>query len=526
MKRIPQWTRFEEKLDAGRRYEDPTQEVEIRVAFSHSGSETRSVRAFWDGGNLWRFRFSPDREGQWTWRTHSADPAFDGRRGKFVCVAYSGANPLYTHGALRVAGNRRHFEHADGTPFLWIGDTVWNGPLKATPRDWRVFLRDRVAKGFNAIQFVPTQWVAGAGNADLRHAYVGTDSIRIDPSFFQWLDLRVDAINEHGMLAVPALIWSAPSKPWALGLNPGTYLPEDQIIVLARYLIARYGAHHAAWMLAGDGDYRGPLAGQWQRIGRAVIEDNSHLATMHPMGRVWVGAEFRGEPWFQFHGYQSSHWGSQDSLRWITEGPPHTDWAAEPRHPVLNLEPCYEAHLDMCGAPAEGRLPFDDHAVRRACYWSLLASPPAGVTYGAHGVWGWELSRQTPMNHTATGVAPAWREGMRLPGSAQMKILREFFESIPWWTLLPAQEMLASQPGVDDAQNFVSAARSEDGSLALLYLPAGGAVALRPGAMPEGTSGEWIEALSGARSKAGTGVSFTAPGPGDWLLLLRAETAS
>lgn len=37
-------------------------------------------------------------------------------------------NPLYVHGFLRVnAATNRYLEHADGTPFYWLGDTHWSG---------------------------------------------------------------------------------------------------------------------------------------------------------------------------------------------------------------------------------------------------------------------------------------------------------------------------------------------------------------------------------------------------------------
>ena len=38
---------------------------------------------------------------------------------------YTGDNPLLKHGFLHVAGDKRHFEHADGTPSFWLGDTWW-----------------------------------------------------------------------------------------------------------------------------------------------------------------------------------------------------------------------------------------------------------------------------------------------------------------------------------------------------------------------------------------------------------------
>jgi hypothetical protein len=117
------------------------------------------------------------------------------------------------------------------------------------------------------------------------------------------------------------------------------------------------------------------------------LSDRARPATIHPGGKIWAAPEFRNEPWFSFNGYQSGHWNDDDNFRWINEGPPSKDWRTEPPCPHVNLEPCYEAHHSM----ADGRV-INALDVRRACYWNLLAAPPAGITYGAHGVWSWESS--------------------------------------------------------------------------------------------------------------------------------------
>ncbi|MBC8462481.1 MAG: DUF4038 domain-containing protein, partial [Deltaproteobacteria bacterium] len=156
----------------------------------------------------------------------------------------------------------------------------------------------------------------------------------------------------------------------------------------------------------------------WQRIGRAVFGDNPRrLATMHPQGRHWIADEFRHEPWFGFNCYQSGHGFDERDLRWLCkkqpttssygEGPPATDWNKEPHHPNLNFEPNYEGHL-----PYGAKEPFDAHAVRRAAYWSLLVAPPSGVTYGAHGVWGWHLEERLPIDHLYTGIGTAWYDAI------------------------------------------------------------------------------------------------------------------
>jgi len=505
MQRVPQWTRFELTFEGPPGLDNPLTGAAFPAIFESPDRTVQTRSAFWDGGRTWRVRFQPHQLGEWSYRIEG------GPSGEFLCTSYSGENPLYRHGAIRVASGGAFFQHADGAPFFWHGDTVWNGPLKATLPDWSHFLADRAAKGFNVIQFVPTQWVAAAGNADLRHAYIPGEELRIDPAFFQWLDRRVDLINSFGMVACPAMIWSAPSKPWALQMNPGTSLPEDQIGALAYYLVARYGAHHVAWMLAGDGDYRGELADRWQRIGRRVFEGNSHPVTMHPMGSIWVGDEFLAEPWYHFHGYQSSHWDNDESWRWISHGPPSEKWKTGP-HPIVNLEPCYEAHLDMTDRERPNRRAFDALDIRRAAYWSLLASPTAGVTYGAAGVWSWETTAQPPMNHVLTGIAPLWSEAMHLPGSTSMKVLNDIFRSIPWWTLRPAPELILRQPA--SAKAYIAAAKSETG-LSLIYSPQPALIELASNVR----AGEWIDPSTGSRQPAQ--FPFQTPGDGDWVLLLQ-----
>ena len=36
---------------------------------------------------------------------------------------------------MRLSPDRHYFQHAGGTPFFWLGDTVWNGPLLSAADD-------------------------------------------------------------------------------------------------------------------------------------------------------------------------------------------------------------------------------------------------------------------------------------------------------------------------------------------------------------------------------------------------------
>ena len=138
--------------------------------------------------------------------------------------------------------------HEDQTPFFWLGDTAWNGALLSTPEEWNLYIRERTRQKFTAAQFVATQFRA-APEGDLNHqlAYTGdTNRIVINPAFFQRLDEKVLALNKAGLLGVPVMLWAigGGSNP---SVNPGFALPEGQAILLARYMVARWGAYDVAW---------------------------------------------------------------------------------------------------------------------------------------------------------------------------------------------------------------------------------------------------------------------------------------
>jgi hypothetical protein len=83
------------------------------------------------------------------------------------------------------------------------------------------------------------------------------------------------------------------------------------------------------------------------------------------------------------------------------------------------------------------------------------------------------------MSHPNTGIAPAWRDALHLPGSARMGRLKAIFASIDWPSLVPCPELVEHQPGRERPALFIAAARSGAGDLAMLYLPRGGTVHLR-----------------------------------------------
>ncbi len=515
------WGRWETSFRSSRHYEHPVLDVDVWANLTSPSGTPQRAAAFWDGDDIWRVRFCPTEIGHWTYTTESSDVKNEGLHrgaGAFACVPYEGDNLLFRKGQIRVAESGHHFAYADGTPFFLLADTCWNGPHLSNAEEWERYLNDRAVKRFSAVLFTAPHFRGLAANADGRKAFAGRDRIEIDPLFFQRLDDRIDAMNDHGFLAVPLLLHAGEDTD----LNTGFHLPADQAIALSKYLIARYDAHHVLWDFVAEAFFHGSGARYWKGVGGEVFASSSrHPVTLHPHGLDWALDSFIDEPWMDVVGYQSAHGDNEASLRWIPEGPPAHSWSWRPARPFINLEPPYEGHLAN-----HSRTPFDAATVRRHTYWSLFASPIAGVAYGGHGVWGWDDGSGAPFAHESTGPAPAWYDALNLPGSVSMQKISELLSSFDWWDFYPAPSLIAEQPGADDPRLTVIASGTLDGKIGLIYTPRGSQaiVAVPPG--PGTPRAAWVDPRTGNRTPIAvpSGVatwSPVAPDGEDWVLLIQ-----
>ncbi|PYV12139.1 MAG: hypothetical protein DMG23_02105 [Acidobacteria bacterium] len=237
---------------SGRAYSDPFNDVELDVVFRDPLGQEQRVPAFWAGEQIWRVRYAPPAPGRYTYRTVSSDrtnPDLHGQHGVLEVSAYRGSNPLISHGRVRVTSDHFHFEHEDGTPFFWLGDTWWMGLCQRLnwPDDFRTLAADRVQKGFTVIQIIaglypdmPPFDPRGANEA----GYPWQENYaRINPHYFDMADLRIQYLVDHGLLPCIVGCW-------------GYFLPFMGLSKIKQHwrnLIARWGAFPVIWCLAGEG---------------------------------------------------------------------------------------------------------------------------------------------------------------------------------------------------------------------------------------------------------------------------------
>ena len=430
---------IELKFHASKKRADPFNYVELDAIVTEPDGVERRVPGFWAGGDTWKLRLCGSTLGRHTWRTQCSDATDRGlhnQTGQFEVVSYERGNPLYKHGPLRVSANRRYLEHADGTPFFWLGDTWWLAMCNRLPYldAFAELLDNRKQRGFSVIQIVaglyPDQAFGDPRNAsDSGFAWQG-EFETINPAFFDEADQKLQAIIDASLCPCIFGCW-------------GYYLPmmgPRKMRQHWRYLVARYGAWPVTFCLAGEGEMpwylcddlerdRQLLRRGWTQIAAYVRSINGYqrLITMHP---TTAGRKQIEDPaLLDFDMLQTGHNGYpalENNVRRITEGR-----AAEPTMPVVVGELNYEGIMATSGPDMQ------HHAV-----WASLLSGAAGFTYGANGIWQFNELGQPPYispGGATWGGAP-WREAMPWRGAAEVGMTREVLAPFDWSKFEPIND--------------------------------------------------------------------------------------
>ncbi len=459
------WSKFEIQFSSSKTYENPIYDVQdFTVVFHAPSGREKVVRGFWDGETNWKVRFMPDEIGEWTWKTVCADKENSGLNkvdGSFKCVENDTGEALFQRGAIWHEAGKYYLSYNDGTPFFWLACTAWNGALKSNDEEWQYYLNQRKQNNYNTIQLVTTEWRGCNKNAEGLTAVEGAGHIKIHPEFFKRIDKKIDEANEKGLLVSPVILWALPFGE-GRELSPGYSLPLEEAVLLAKYIVARYQGNHVVWTLGGDGKYYDDQELKWKEIGRRVFNNIDHApVTLHPHGRSFVGNLFAQEDWYDLMGYQSSHSNEEGTVSWINKGPMTEMWSKLKPMPYINLEPNYE----------EIGFRITDKDVRNASYWSIFATPVAGITYGANGIWPWLQPGERILNHSDSGGVTGWRESIEFPGSIQMGYLAGFVKQFEWWDLFPANEILVNQPGEEMFNHWISVVKTSDDKIIIAYIP-------------------------------------------------------
>ena len=265
--------------------------VDVKFAadfrFAH---RTVAVDGFYDGDEVYRVRFMPDEEGEWTFTTRSNQPDLSGKSGRFICGPASSGN----HGPV-VVRSTTHFGYADGTPYLPYGTTCYAWTHQGDEFEQQT-LATLKQSPFNKIRMCvfPKSYAFNRNEppayAFERSAAGVNDYARVNPVFFRRLEKRVAQLQQMGIQA--DLILFHPYDRW--GYADMGAEADDRY---QRYVVSRLSAYRNVWWsMANEWDFvKTKKLSDWDRFFRIVQESDpyQHLRSVHN-GRVLYD---HGKPW-------------------------------------------------------------------------------------------------------------------------------------------------------------------------------------------------------------------------------------
>ncbi|MEC0184658.1 DUF5605 domain-containing protein [Paenibacillus peoriae] len=324
------WDVFELEFQ-GPSHGNPFLEVTLNVEFSLEG-RTLEVTGFYDGEGIYRARFMPDQEGNWTYTTKSSARSLDGISGQFVCTA-----PLESNrGPVRVK-NTFHFSYEDGTPYIPVGTTCYAW-IHQDEQLINETLETLKASPFNKMRMCvfPKSY---AFNTNEPNYYPfegsleeGLDFARFNPAFFQHLEQK---ISELGKLGIEVdLILFHPYDRW--GFADMNKTQDDRYL---HYIVARLSAYRNVWWsLANEYDLMWAKdLDDWERFAKVVKENDpyNHLISIHNC--------------IQFYDYNRP-WITHCSVQRVDvykTAESTDDWRKQWNKPIVIDECAYEGDIDQ-----------------------------------------------------------------------------------------------------------------------------------------------------------------------------------
>ncbi len=395
---------------------------------------------------------------------------------------------------IRVSACGHFFEKHDGSPFFFLGDTVWMLFNKLTEAEARELFADRAKKGFTVIQSVV-----------FRDLFTpNTPNVHGDPPFLTDADMHAVRMNPAWIAYVRKLVGIAAEYGLMIGLLPtwgdkwNEHSNSAGPVIMDASGARRYGrflsdelAEHenVIWILGGDS----PILRQQHADTIAAMADGirsgrsgDRLMTFHPSG-LGSSEVFQSTPWLDFNSLQTSHYRPNIPGYVFIERLFSNRFAK----PCLDMEPNYESSPMFIMQRRKNRPNvepiFTAYDVRKSLYRTVLAGA-AGFTYGCEPIR--QLYREGDRVHIFGEYAmPTWRESLSDPGSSQLKFLVDRLTERSYFTREPAQELFiphkrhgawadtmaiglpyAAQENTDPVSH-IRVAKCSEGKYILAYVP-------------------------------------------------------
>ena len=426
-----QWGVIEIVLRGGGAGVEPNSDLAVTF---EQGDVQKSIPAFWDGGDVYRVRFMPETQGDWTWRVEAGWPWHESG------VVRVGPPSRGNHGPVRVA-ERFHFAYADGAPFRQIGTTSYAWTHQPDVRCAET-LRALAVSPFNKIRMAvfPNGSVHAENIFPYERAGEAWNFNRFNPAFFQRFERRVAQLCALGVEADVILF-----HPYdeARGFSAMNAAQDEKYL---RYVVARLSAYRNVWWsMANEWDLvKSKSEADFDRIFQVVQDADPYnrLRSIHQ----WRQLYDHNKPWVTHASIQNGA-AVEDDARALLYRDTY-------RKPVIFDEVRYEGDI----AARWGNLTpqqmvrafWETHIAGSYCGHGEAYQPDLwmGVGGAFHGQSVPRLAflKRVMEEGPAPGIDPLDRWwGRHIAGKAGQYYLRYFGEETPgeWRVDLPKDELTA-----------------------------------------------------------------------------------
>lgn len=407
---------------------------------------------------------------------------------------------------LRVAADRRHLVDQDGHAVLMQGDAPWSLIVNTTLEDAAWFLDQRRAQGFNVvlINLIEHLFAADAPRNLRGDEPFTTPGDFTTPNEAYWAHAErvLDLARARGIIVIayPSFLgYPDPHYPGYEGQAEGWY---DEVVAngadgcraYGEYLGRRFGGYeNIIWSIGADRNPENARAGLEAMAAAIKSTAPDCLVTAQMMPEHSAAEHYPDAEWLDL---LSTY--SYAIIPRLLE----RDWNSRPTRPIFLVESAYENEHNSTQLQ-----------IRRAAYWSVLWGGN-GHVMGNKPIWMFD---------------PGWQDHVASDGAANLARWGAFFRAVEWSTLVPDWDKALVSAGRGEARglNQIGAARSDDGRLAIVYVPERRAVTIETDVLAgPAVTATWFEPGTGQRLSGGTLVVggpavLTAPFAEDAVLLLQ-----
>jgi hypothetical protein len=500
--RAPHRGVYEVALAASGAFGNPYAEVTLDVTFTRPDGSRVTVDGFYDGGKAFKARAYCDHVGQWKWRSSSGNPGLDGKSGAFEVVASALKGKLRRH-----PGDPHQFAYENGDWFLHIGDTGYRYVVATEPR-WREYIDQAARMGATKIR----TWFC-QGRSDVQVLFAN-DRTELNLAYWQEIDRRVTyALDNHPDIILKLIPYGEDHEELR---RYGAGDAASRLI--AEYAQARFSAFpNVHWCVSNDREIvkGGEMRGR-RVLYTTIAQIATDMAAREPWGTLLTNHQSR----FTGYAFVDEPWSDMVMVEDIDQvhGEIILEYREKADAPVVVDEDRYERYRE----PKHPRYFF------RRLMWGCLLSG-GHTTYGG-------LRTYEPYDGELRGVQgyyDACAAGKLAQGAHDFVHIHKFFADtgLTLVNMQPDDALVGADPlqwkCAHDRYTYIvyvanptgSTPETDDESEATpsmgLQLPAGGFSVkwFDPG------TGEWtpIGDIGGGRS------TLTAPGAGDWLLLVERK---